>query len=88
MTKSKYPKGYYIELSDNQLEAVIELITSNNEYNDQDDVNFWNDIIKKLDPNEKYTQPDEKHTQPEDNRDEENTKSKNMYVTHSKGDSL
>ena len=44
-----------IELNDFELEAVIELITSNNEYNDQDDVNFWNGIVSKLDPDQKYT---------------------------------
>jgi len=45
------------ELTDNELKAVLELIIDNNEYNDEDHIiEFWNDIVRKLDPDQKYAE--------------------------------
>ena len=46
-----------LQLGKYELEAVIELIIDNNEYNDEDHlIEFWNDIIRKLDPDQKYAE--------------------------------
>ena len=40
-----------IELTDNELENILDLIISNNEYNDENEnIDYWNSIIGKLDP--------------------------------------
>ena len=40
-----------IELTDNELENILDLIISNNEYNDENEnIAYWNSIIGKLDP--------------------------------------
>ena len=45
-----------IELTDNELENVLELIISNNQYNDNNDtIDYWNSIIRKLDPDGKFS---------------------------------
>ena len=45
-----------IELTDNELENILELITSNNQYNDDSDtIDFWNCIVRKLDPDRRFT---------------------------------
>jgi hypothetical protein len=45
-----------IELTDNELENILELVISNNQYNDDNDtIDFWNGIIGKLDPDRKFS---------------------------------
>ena len=45
-----------IELTDNELENILELVISNNQYNDDNDtIDFWNSIIGKLDPDRKFS---------------------------------
>tara|TARA_Y100000296_G_scaffold87129_1_gene129963 strand:- start:2851 stop:3030 length:180 start_codon:yes stop_codon:yes gene_type:complete len=45
-----------IELTDNELENILELVISNNQYNDDNDtIDFWNCIVRKLDPGRKFT---------------------------------
>ena len=69
-----------IELTDNELENILDLIISNNEYNDENEnIDYWNSIVRKLDPDRKFTIA---VTEPKD------PDRRNAYVTHSKGDSL
>ena len=69
-----------IELTDNELENILDLIISNNEYNDENEnIDYWNSIIGKLDPDRKFTYA---VIEPKD------LDRRNAYVTHSKGESL
>ena len=69
-----------IELTDNELENILDLIISNNEYNDENEnIDYWNSIIGKLDPARKFTYAVIEPKDPD---------RRNAYVTHSKGESL
>jgi hypothetical protein len=46
-----------IQLDKFEIEAVIELIIDINEFNDEPTlIRFWNGIIRKLDPDQKYAE--------------------------------
>ena len=46
-----------LQLNEYELEAVLELILDNNEYNDDESLfGFWNGIVRKLDPDQKYAE--------------------------------